>query len=192
MNCRKVQNLMSAYVDCELSGVDMLAVRRHLSECGECSLEFESLLTVKRAFGNLPPKRPAPHLAERICLQLGQVYHPAHERVFAALRKHLTVFPSKLRLAAVGVGVFAVLLMLRSGPISTNNYAYIPVSAMVEVSGPAEQEPVRLFPATSVVEAASFDMQALPQPPMGAWHLSKQPERPPNAIGNGNLLPVRY
>ena len=36
MNCRCAQNLLSAYVDGELAGVEMLRLREHLGVCPAC------------------------------------------------------------------------------------------------------------------------------------------------------------
>jgi anti-sigma factor RsiW len=121
MNCHKVLSLVSAYVDGELAGVEMLAVRRHLSECRECTSEYESLLTLKRMLGALQPKRPQTDLATRICRQLGQVSQPARERWLSVLSKHFHPFPSRIRLAASGLAVLAALLVIGVGGTPTGN-----------------------------------------------------------------------
>lgn len=46
-------NLISAYIDGELTGAEMLSIRRHLSECAECAREYESLLGLKEAMARL-------------------------------------------------------------------------------------------------------------------------------------------
>jgi len=105
---------MSAYVDCELPGVEMLAVRQHLSDCKECEAEFEDLLKIKRAFGAMSPRIPAPDLPNRILQCLDQVSHPAHERWLTLISQRVCVMP-RLRTAAVGVMLFAALFTLRAG-----------------------------------------------------------------------------
>lgn len=66
MNCGKVQNLLSCYIDRELPGVDMLAIQRHLDQCAECSREYQTLLQVKRLLSEMPVVAPSPTLEERL------------------------------------------------------------------------------------------------------------------------------
>jgi anti-sigma factor RsiW len=47
MNCERVQNLLSAYVDHELSPDEQRVVRAHLVGCSACSAEHETLVALK-------------------------------------------------------------------------------------------------------------------------------------------------
>lgn len=58
MLCSRVQNQLSAYCDNELSGAEMLQLRRHLSECRSCSSEHQQLLQMKLLMGALTEARP--------------------------------------------------------------------------------------------------------------------------------------
>ena len=58
MNCRRVVNLLSAYVDAELTGAEMFAIRRHMSDCSECAEEYESVRLVKHAVSRLSAVAP--------------------------------------------------------------------------------------------------------------------------------------
>lgn len=166
MNCRKVQNLISAYVDSELPGVEMLAVRQHLSDCPECNSEFESLLRIKRAYGRMRPQSPSPALAERIYRELDALSQTPREHVLASLRRRFMVFPGRIGLAAASIAVFAVLLTITSGQLYQDSYAYLPLPQPVHLTALAEQEPVRLFPATASVEGA---------PPVSRSSLAAEP-----------------
>lgn len=66
LNCRKVNNLLSAYIDGELAGVEQLQIRQHLRDCCECNYEHESLLLTKRMLSSLCVKDARPGLEERI------------------------------------------------------------------------------------------------------------------------------
>ena len=46
MNCNKVSNLLSAYMDGELLGFEHRLIHQHISRCAECSAEYEELLPV--------------------------------------------------------------------------------------------------------------------------------------------------
>lgn len=54
MNCKTAKNYLSAYVDGELCGGEMLRVRRHLNDCRECAADVEELKAVKRLLGTQP------------------------------------------------------------------------------------------------------------------------------------------
>ena len=191
MNCRKVQSLISAHADSELPGIEMLAVRHHLSECQECGLEFESLLRTKRAFAGLRSKHPSHDLAGRICERLDEVYRPAHAQVLAALRKRLTIVPGKLRLAGVAMGIFAVLLMLQAGEMSRANYTSIPISS-VEVGGFAEQNPALSFSTTPEAEASSLNAAFVSKSLARPWKPLEESGRPTDMTGSTRLLLVNY
>lgn len=58
MLCSRVQNLLSAYCDHELTGAEMLQIRGHLSTCSACRQEQEAILQVKRLMGALSSAQP--------------------------------------------------------------------------------------------------------------------------------------
>ncbi len=58
MNCRYVQSRLSAYVDCELTGHEQIAIRAHLEQCMECSWEYETLRQTKTLLRQLPVVQP--------------------------------------------------------------------------------------------------------------------------------------
>ena len=58
MNCRNVQNSLSAHIDGLLSGEERIEVSRHLSECGGCGARHEELVRVRRAVRGLPVAAP--------------------------------------------------------------------------------------------------------------------------------------
>src|SRR5438067_1752080 len=58
MNCGRVSNQLSAYLDRELTGAEMLHIRSHLGGCDSCRAEHESLSRMKMLLGRL--RTPAP------------------------------------------------------------------------------------------------------------------------------------
>jgi anti-sigma factor RsiW len=66
MNCEMLQSRLSAYLDGELSGRDMLAIRSHLHQCPECAniLEIERL--TKEALAGIPTLEPPADFEERL------------------------------------------------------------------------------------------------------------------------------
>jgi anti-sigma factor RsiW len=53
-----VRNLLSAYLDAELAGTEMLDIRDHLSRCPSCAREQEGLRETKRLLGALALRLP--------------------------------------------------------------------------------------------------------------------------------------
>ena len=77
MNCRRVNHLLSAYVDSELTGTEMLEIRAHLADCSACRRECEELQQTKRLLGSLAlraPRRQAEF--EQALLQTVQTTRP--------------------------------------------------------------------------------------------------------------------
>ncbi|MCW3096022.1 MAG: putative zinc-finger [Chthonomonadaceae bacterium] len=70
MNCRKVNQLLSAYMDGELRGVEQRQVFEHLARCAECDQEYESFLQMKRMLGCMRAHQPTAELEARISYAL--------------------------------------------------------------------------------------------------------------------------
>lgn len=58
MLCSRIQNLLSAYCDRELTGVEMLEIQRHLHHCSACHQEYTGLVRMKTLLGALGPVEP--------------------------------------------------------------------------------------------------------------------------------------
>jgi anti-sigma factor RsiW len=58
MNCGRVSNQLSAYLDRELTGSEMLQIRSHLSDCDRCRAEYEALGRMKTMLGALRSAEP--------------------------------------------------------------------------------------------------------------------------------------
>ncbi len=66
MNCRAVQAKLSAYVDAELSGREMLVVRRHVEYCDRCAGEVDFLRCVKVNVAAIPDVRAPADLEAKL------------------------------------------------------------------------------------------------------------------------------
>ncbi|MBL8069015.1 MAG: zf-HC2 domain-containing protein [Armatimonadetes bacterium] len=65
-SCYRCKSLLSAYLDRELGGEEMIALRDHMAQCPECALEFEELRAVKAALIRVPQVEPSEDLLSRI------------------------------------------------------------------------------------------------------------------------------
>ena len=105
MNCSRVVNSISAYVDGELTGTEMLALRRHISECPDCMDEYESMRMVKFAVGRLATVTPRADLAACIVSRLDHVSTPPHQR---ALNRMFRFSARKLSPVAAALAVSGI------------------------------------------------------------------------------------
>ena len=107
MNCRRVVSLMSAYVDAELTGTEMLAIRRHISGCAECAEEYESVRFVKHTVSRLSVVAPRKDFAASILKKLDIVEIPPYQRAINSLAgfMHRKLSPVAAAVAAFGVAM---------------------------------------------------------------------------------------
>ncbi|MBL8047053.1 MAG: zf-HC2 domain-containing protein [Chthonomonas sp.] len=66
MNCTWTTARLSAYVDNELGGEDMLRIREHLRLCPCCAQELEALRTIKLSLAELSTCGPDPDFESRL------------------------------------------------------------------------------------------------------------------------------
>lgn len=100
MNCRHVQANLSAYADEELSGAEMLEIRRHLGDCTECEEEFRCVQALKELLGAAPIPEPSNDFEERLVSNV--LTHAAPD----ARRRSLSLF------ALSGIAAATMLLTL--------------------------------------------------------------------------------
>lgn len=98
MSCKAIQLKLSAYLDGELAGFEMLEIRNHLNRCSACSFHADELRTVKRLLGNLPESEPDDQFLTRL-----------NTAVFSAPKKPAY---RPLSLALISCIAFATALML--------------------------------------------------------------------------------
>jgi hypothetical protein len=149
MNCHRIQSLISAYVDGELPGVEMLAIRQHLSGCNDCKVEFESILLVKRSMSCLSSMQPSKDLADRILAQIDRSGLAPESSVFNSLRRHFSDlssgFSSGLKLVAVGACLFLAVVFVSQNGSSTQSMTYNPPFAKALVRSLDQPEQMRAF-----------------------------------------------
>jgi anti-sigma factor RsiW len=186
MNCRKVQNLISAYADCELTGVEMLAIRHHLSGCVECRRDFEQMLQIKRAVGTLPYKQASPELAGRICSRLDEVSVPAHMHLLNLARRRVSL-PNKRAFASMAVALAAAFLMFGTGSqvdFYNSGLAVSPAADSMRLSHADRMHSLQVSPASRVTAFASMP---LPKPSGVNLGFVDRVEASPEVTDGGNM-----
>jgi hypothetical protein len=159
MLCSRVQNLLSAFCDSELSGEEMLRIRRHLHDCPGCRAEHQGVTEVKRlmgALGSPAPRRefhpsmltqPVPGAWRRWLLRLP--FAPAalelasgYELVARALATPACRSFSRVAFcSAAGLTAFAVGVLSRPQPPDAVT-AHVPERVSTEERMPAGQAEV--------------------------------------------------
>jgi len=112
MYCSRIQRLLSAYVDSELGGGEMLAVRSHLARCLECQQHHDRLVRMKRMLSVLPSHRPPAGCIERLLTLLCQ-QDPISQYGIGQILEEWRYNPRRpVWMASMAVGVALGLLLL--------------------------------------------------------------------------------
>lgn len=110
MNCTRVKSLLSAYLDRELGGEQMIEVQQHLRACTSCSVELESLRRIKQILASTPLVEPNAELLKR-----------THEAVFATRQKRAakSPVPGLVAMASALLAAFLAVSAAQNTPHST-------------------------------------------------------------------------
>jgi hypothetical protein len=73
MNCREVREILSAYLEKEVSQTVASKIEAHLAECENCRLLTEELKALNKSLSSLPELEPSPALLARLYSIPGQV-----------------------------------------------------------------------------------------------------------------------
>jgi anti-sigma factor RsiW len=132
MLCGRVTNLLSAYIDRELAGAEMLQVREHLSRCEGCRAEHADLLEMKSLLGGMPAPPPrSDHVRATVArLHAAQGVAPTRRPPFWAGWSFLSGLPLGQSLR---VGALATCLVLAL--VATGAALRQPVTADAVVAG---------------------------------------------------------
>jgi len=89
MDCREFQDNHFAFIDDMLSGIELVAMQRHIAECSNCAKHDTVVRRSLLLFRNLPRIEPSAGFADRLNARLKEVknenispFH--HSRKFAA------------------------------------------------------------------------------------------------------------
>lgn len=114
MNCGKVQNLLSCYIDRELPGMDMLSIQRHLDVCPDCRREYQTLLRVKRLLSEMPIVSLSDALEERLLNSLSRSAASAHRWALPIPRRIVRPLALAAAIGAISLGAWYFGVQARS------------------------------------------------------------------------------
>ncbi|MBV6458211.1 MAG: hypothetical protein HONBIEJF_01336 [Fimbriimonadaceae bacterium] len=111
MNCNNVNAKLSAYLDGEVCGTEMMMIRSHLQYCDSCRQELEEMRNIKLLLGALPGAEPNDTLVDRLKGRIALESGTATRPVWWA--RPLFWAPAA---AAVAIGIFAVTRQSQPAP----------------------------------------------------------------------------
>jgi hypothetical protein len=142
MMCRRIHELLSAYIDGELSAEETFKIQAHLDRCGSCCNELESLRQTKRLLGELARQRPRAELEYLLVIEARR----AENRVpspFDGLRR-LADTPIRPRTALATAALSLAALW----------------AATTQLGGPSEQPSRRSVPTGTIIgQVPVYDAQ---------------------------------
>ncbi len=109
MNCRKIEPLLSEYLNNSLSARETLAVDRHLSECNACARLLNEMRQTVSLLASAPRREVSPDFMANLQARLAQTPAPTPRRVW---RDNLRAMFRPRTLPAWGMAAAACALLL--------------------------------------------------------------------------------
>lgn len=168
MNCEQMNELLSAWLDGELSESERRQMQAHLEQCAQCRALFEQLQALHTSFSDLE-EIPAPEgFAQRVMEQVEKETKPKVVHLFK--RPQMRSFAALAACAVLFVGFGRVAMHGKAeegaAPETANfaaDYAGAPESAAVEYS---MEEPGECAPQTPEAAEVPAMEPAAPAPDM--------------------------
>lgn len=149
--CQSVQDLLSAYLDGELTSEEQTFVSTHLQSCEDCQAEYQQLLQLKQAFANMPEVSLPEYFAADLHQKLLNVAEAEKQAVAPVIKPkkfwQRSWFPRTVAAAivlCVGINVVHILYQEDGAGVSQNNLAV----ANLEESAGEEYQPDTMLRAT--------------------------------------------
>jgi hypothetical protein len=93
MDCARMQQLFSPYIDGRASGAEMHAVTRHIEKCARCEWEYAAMQRTQQLLSGLGPKKAPGDLALKLRLAISreasQKRRPRFEGILVRLQNEL-------------------------------------------------------------------------------------------------------
>lgn len=122
MNCRSAQQLISPLLDQQLTGEEMLAMRRHLGECAACAEEYRQVHEVRgllRGLSAVAPDAPLEtRIAGRVAARAGLSWAGASRRAWGYSAAERAARPQRGRRLAGGLALACVALLMLAAPFA--------------------------------------------------------------------------
>jgi hypothetical protein len=165
LSCREATELLSLYLDGAVTGLEMQAVRQHLDDCRDCSLEYAALRRTQQLLVSAGRASVPGDLGLKIRLaisreaaQAKRPYEGLRARIENALEAFMVPATAGLVCAVLIFGLVAAILAV-PGQLQANNTQDVP---LVLNTGPELQQSA--FETMSSINADSLVIEAYVDP----------------------------
>jgi hypothetical protein len=164
LKCARAKQMFSPYLDGAVTGAEMLALQRHLSDCAECDGEYRALLRTQQLVMNMArPKAPEDlglqlRLAiSREAAQAKRPYEGLLMRMENALRAHMVPATAGFLSALVIFGVAMAYFVAPATLHASNDVPLVMVNTAPELQQSAFGMTLDTINADSLVIEAYVD-----------------------------------
>ena len=192
MSCRRVHELLSAYIDGELAPEESCFVEKHLWQCDGCEAELESLRYTKRLLGELARQRPREELERLLLLEAERIEkRTPSDSLWEAIRR-VGETPIRPRAALATAALSLATLWAATSQLGTGSDDAVPsgtapagsyavVNERGNIIGLIVPSRTRSFPGSFATRpfvdsdpllTASFVCEATPAPPPPRYYFS--------------------
>ena len=156
MDCGRILDQLSAYVDGELSKNDFIDVESHISDCAACRAELAALNALVRATVQIEAIEPPSSLRSRIA---AATTHKRKTNWITVTKQMISARPIAWA-GALASAAAALVLFVNLGNVNIDEpvaqhtskpQAYSPATAPLIISKEAEDEPATMEPSPIVV-----------------------------------------
>ena len=165
MKCPQAKRLFSPYLDGAVTGTEMLALQRHLRQCTDCALHYESLQRAQQLLVSVPrPKAPEDmglRLRVAISREAAEARRPPFQgrllRLENSLRAHMVPATAGFLSAFVIFGIAMVFFVAPSTLQANNDVPLVMVNTAPELEPSAFGMTLDKIDADSLVIEAYVD-----------------------------------
>jgi len=115
MDCARMQQLFSPYIDGRVTGAEMHAVTRHIEKCARCEWEYAAMQRAQQLLSGLGPKKAPGDLALKlrvaISREASQKRRPRFEGIMVRLQNELNAFMVRATAGLISAILFFGLLL---------------------------------------------------------------------------------
>ena len=170
MNCRKVNHLLSAYIDGELPGVEQLSIRTHISACDSCRAEYDGILFTKRLLGRMKVQTAQADVQAKILCHIASLRDIEARRTFGYWSEHwrdrLSLLAPTQRgaVAAFSLAVLGVFAVMQQNSTS-DRIVWSPVDTLSLQPAPSLPTEARMSTISSSDASQVADYRFVPLNP---------------------------
>lgn len=186
MNCRQAQQLISPYVDQELTGQQMLDMQAHFAQCPQCAEEYHVVRQVKTLLCSLSAHSPNASLERCIVSNLDR---STQRRLHVTLQ--IDYRPQRGRRLATALALACLSILTVAAPFAPENESFPGLHPMSALSGDISL--LSSLPIFSLHTPASDGNRMIAQPVMTEYSTARSDvfRYPTRFAGTSSVMPLQ-